>query len=222
MTKGLAAGIAVGSLVIVAAVTGFEQSDKVKGFEVPRFEADTTWPKLPNGWKLGVTSSIAVDRHDHVWILQRPRLEHHPSDAPPVLEIDEDGNYVQGWGGPADGYDWPYSEHGIAVDDNDNVWITGNNPYAGTGSDSSDDMLLKFTKTGSSFSRSVAETSARATPIQRAFTRPRISLPTRTRFLCLTDTATAGSSCLTRTRGHSNACGARSEIRRWTIHLRRT
>ena len=148
MTKGFAAAVAVVSLVIAAAVGGLAQSDKVAGFEVPRFEVDPDWPNLPNGWKLGITSSIAVDRHDHVWVLQRPRLEHHPSAAPPVLEIDEDGNYVQGWGGPADGYDWPFSEHGLAIDDNDNVWITGNNPYAGTGSDSSDDMLLKFSKTG--------------------------------------------------------------------------
>ena len=44
--------------------------------------------------------------------------------------------------------DWPHSEHGIAVDENDNVWITGNNPYPGTGEDDSDDMLLKFTRTG--------------------------------------------------------------------------
>ena len=58
------------------------------------------------------------------------------------------GTTSRGGGGPADGYDWPYSEHGLAIDDNENVWITGNNPYAGTGSDSSDDMLLKFTKTG--------------------------------------------------------------------------
>ena len=159
MTRKLAVSFAVGSVVIVAGVgqqlhggtapaNGLEQSDKVPGFELPRFEADPSWPKLPNGWKLGITSAIAVDSHDHVWVLQRPRLEHHPSDAPPVVEIDEDGNYVQGWGGPANGYDWPFSEHGIAIDDNENIWITGNNPYAGTGSDSSDDMLLKFTKTG--------------------------------------------------------------------------
>ncbi len=153
MSRGFAGGVAavaaaVMLLVAAAAASGRAQSDRVEGFEVPRFEVDPTWPRLPNGWKLGVTSSIAVDDDDHVWILQRPRLEHHPSDAPPVLEIDADGDYVQGWGGPADGYDWPYSEHGIAIDDDGAVWITGNNPYAGTGSDSSDDMLLKFSRTG--------------------------------------------------------------------------
>jgi hypothetical protein len=115
---------------------------------VPTFEVDATFFKLPNNWKIGVASSVAVDRHDHIWVLHRPRLVHVPSGAPPVLEFDENGNYLQGFGGPEKGYDWPYSEHGIAVDYKDNVWITGNNPYSGTGSITSDDMVLKFTNKG--------------------------------------------------------------------------
>ena len=168
MTRAFAAGVAIGSLAILTAACGMDQPDQmaesesagsevaasgtsgsdVPEYAVPRFEVDPDWPNLPNGWELGITSSIAVDQHDHVWILHRPRIEHRPSDAPPVLEIDADGNFVQGWGGLSDEYDWPHSEHGIAVDANDNVWITGNNPYPGTGEDDSDDMLLKFTRTG--------------------------------------------------------------------------
>src|SRR5437016_880806 len=89
--------------------------------------------------------------------------------APPVLQFSATGRYLQGWGGPAKGqYDWfnrgglfsahvecqsctterrrngdgrPGSgEHGIAVDDKDNVWLTGN----GNG----DGQILKFTKDG--------------------------------------------------------------------------
>ena len=37
------------------------------------FEVDASWPQLPNNWVLGQTPGIAVDRHDHVWILHRPR-----------------------------------------------------------------------------------------------------------------------------------------------------
>jgi len=41
---------------------------------LPRFEPDPHWPKLlPNNWMLGQVSGTAVDRHDHVWILHRPR-----------------------------------------------------------------------------------------------------------------------------------------------------
>ena len=48
--------------------------------------------------------------------------------APPVLEFDEKGKFVSAWGGPGQGYDWPDSEHGIAVDYKDRVWIGGSAP----------------------------------------------------------------------------------------------
>ena len=90
--------------------------------------------------------------------------------APPIVEFSADGKYLQGWGGPVKTgqYQWfnrgglnsahvecqsctaerrtngdgrPGSgEHGIAVDDNDNVWLTGN----GDG----DGQVLKFTRDG--------------------------------------------------------------------------
>jgi DNA-binding beta-propeller fold protein YncE len=57
--------------------------------------------------------------------------------APSVLEFDTDGKLLRAWGGPSDpgfiggkckaeaGCIWPNSEHGIYVDHNDNVWISG-------------------------------------------------------------------------------------------------
>jgi DNA-binding beta-propeller fold protein YncE len=60
--------------------------------------------------------------------------------APPVLEFDPAGNVVGHWGGPAEGYDWPTSNHGITVDHKGNVWIGAN--------EGSDAHLLKFTKAG--------------------------------------------------------------------------
>jgi hypothetical protein len=121
--------------------------------EIPRFTPDPFWPKhLPNQWILGQVSGVAVDSHDHIWVMQRPRTtEEHDNSlrdatadccrpAPAVLELDQEGNFVQGWGGPGDGYEWPNIEHGIFVDHDDNVWITGN----GDG----DTNLLKFSKSG--------------------------------------------------------------------------
>ena len=58
--------------------------------------------------------------------------------APGVLEFDADGKLRRAWGGPSDpgwlashckeeaGCIWPNVEHGIYVDDRDNVWIAGN------------------------------------------------------------------------------------------------
>jgi DNA-binding beta-propeller fold protein YncE len=121
--------------------------------EVPRFAPDPYWPKhLPNNWILGQVSGVAVDQQDHIWVVQRPRttdehdnyLRDRTADccqpAPAVLEFDQEGNFVQGWGGPGDGYEWPNIEHGIYVDHDDNVWLTGN----GEG----DTNLLKFSKSG--------------------------------------------------------------------------
>jgi DNA-binding beta-propeller fold protein YncE len=60
--------------------------------------------------------------------------------APPVLEFDAAGNFVEGWGGPGQGFEWPQTEHGIHVDYKGNVWISGNG--------AKDNQILKFTKDG--------------------------------------------------------------------------
>ena len=124
---------------------------------VPQYEVDTSWqwpPALPGGEAVGVVTYVAVDRRDHVWVLHRSRqvsAEHRQRAAPPVLEFDANGNFVQAWGGPAEGYDWPDTEHGLYVDHEDNVWITGLNPLEQAytdPTDRTDDMILKFTSSG--------------------------------------------------------------------------
>lgn len=121
--------------------------------EVPAYEWSPFWPPpLPNDWVIGTPTSVAVDPRDHIWVLHRFRTtpeDQRENAAPPVLEFDENGAFLGAWGGPANGYDWPDTEHGIYVDHANNVWITGINPRAGnTVSDRSDDMVLKFTRAG--------------------------------------------------------------------------
>ncbi len=121
----------------------------------PRFAVDPLWPKpLPNHWVIGSTVGVTVDSRDHVWIIHtRSSLNEREAKAgvltppgecctpaPPVLEFDAQGNLVGSWGGPGEGYDWPTTNHGIAVDPMDNVWIGGNGP--------DDAHLLKFTRNG--------------------------------------------------------------------------
>src|ERR1700719_369707 len=65
--------------------------------------------------------------------------------APSILEFDADGKLLKAWGGPSDpgfiggkckeeaGCIWPQSEHGIYVDQKDNVWISGNSGGARKG-----------------------------------------------------------------------------------------
>ena len=100
----------------------------------PQFQVDPLWPKpLPNHWILGSVTGVAVDAQDHVWIVHRgaasltvgtemgtgttpPTAEYCCSAAPPVLEFDAAGNLVSHWGGPGEGYNWPTTPGGIAVD----------------------------------------------------------------------------------------------------------
>ena len=118
--------------------------------DIPRFRVDPFWARdLPNDWILGQVSGVAVDDRDHVWIVHRPRtLDARQRGeegmccvpAPAVIEFDPEGNVVQAWGAPGDGFEWPDNEHGIHIDPEGNVWIGGN----GAG----DAHVLKFTADG--------------------------------------------------------------------------
>jgi hypothetical protein len=120
----------------------------LNGQEVPVFELDRTWPKLPNNWVLGVTSKVAIDSHGNAWIFHRPHTATGGTAAPPIVVLDKDGKFVRAWGGPAAGYDWPDSEHNIVVDAKDVVTISGSSPSGQSLTKRSDDMILKFTADG--------------------------------------------------------------------------
>jgi hypothetical protein len=135
------------------------------GKEAPRFEVDPFWPKpMPNNWVLGQAIGVAVDSRDHIWIVHRgsdpanldntelavpitgnragQRVGECCNPSPPVMEFDQAGNLVSAWGGPSPTreYEWPSSNHGIAVDAEGFVYIGGN----GAG----DAHVLKFTRDG--------------------------------------------------------------------------
>src|SRR5579862_7193545 len=115
----------------------------------PVFEPDTSWPQLPNNWVVGNVSKVVVDQHDNVWFIHRPRtVPAGKTAAPPVVELDKNGKFVQAWGGEGTGYDWPDSEHNIFVDSKDNVWISGSSPGGQSKTPRSDDMIIKFTNSG--------------------------------------------------------------------------
>jgi len=146
-------GLLVTDMVLQHAVAAQNGGGTVRA---PRFEVDPFWPKpLPNHWLLGSAIGVWVDERDHIWIIHRssatlnnnergaeltPATGECCKGAPPVLEFDAEGNLVQSWGGPGQGYEWPQSNHGIFVDHKGNVWIGGN----GAG----DSHVLKFTRNG--------------------------------------------------------------------------
>jgi DNA-binding beta-propeller fold protein YncE len=142
LASSVAVALALGAVTIMDSEAAPAPAPKAAR-EAPRFEVDPTWPKLPPRYIFGQVSSVSIDEQGHAWVLQRPssvRADQKDKAAPPVIEFDEQGNFIQAWGGPGQGYDWPEVEHGIYVDPRGNVWIGGNGP--------TDHHLVKFTKQG--------------------------------------------------------------------------
>lgn len=140
----------VGRLVIVPDISrplfgeaASAQGPHVGEGSVPTFEPDPSWPRVPAKWRLGGVSSVCADAGDNIWVIQRPRTlpaDQRAMAAPPVLEFDNAGNFIRGWGGEGDGYEWPQNEHSVYMDYKGFVWILG--------SDKLDGQILKFTKAG--------------------------------------------------------------------------
>ena len=119
-----------------------------------KFKVDAFWPKrLPNNWILGEVAGIATDANDHIWVLQRPgslddrekgaMLDPQSAEccvaAPSVIEFDQEGNVIQAWGNPDTTQRWITLEHGIFVDQHENVWVGGS---------FNDHVVLKFSNKG--------------------------------------------------------------------------
>jgi DNA-binding beta-propeller fold protein YncE len=124
--------------------------------KAPSFEVDPYWPQpLPNHWVLGSAVGVGVDSRDHVFVIHRrnsfnerteigaatsPKTGDCCIPAPNVLEFDPEGNLINSWGGPGEGYSWPSSNHGLTLDHKDNIWIGGNG--------AKDSHMLKFSRGG--------------------------------------------------------------------------
>jgi hypothetical protein len=68
---------------------------------LPTFAVDASWPKVPDKYKLGDISSIALDAQDNAYILHRPRTlkpEDAANTAPAVVVFDPGRQFPQGLG----------------------------------------------------------------------------------------------------------------------------
>ena len=125
MTKTqVCAGVVVLCAIATLATSGIGYAQVVAGQVVdnngaPQYRVDPFWPKpLPNRWSMQQVVGIFVDHLDHVWFLNRgvppspsswrPKLEsvRRPSAAlccvrgPELIEMDQQGNVLNAWGGP--------------------------------------------------------------------------------------------------------------------------
>ncbi len=82
---------------------------------------------LPDGWRFGRVSAVAVDSGGNVYVAQRgPR-------ADPIVVFDAGGKYIRSWGQGVCSM-----LHGLRVDRNDHVWVT----------DTGYHLVMEFTSDG--------------------------------------------------------------------------
>jgi len=86
------------------------------------------WPLLPDGRDLGAVAGVGIDTHGNVFVFHRNDRTWPPSDelsttpiaSPTVTAFDaQSGKVVAQWG--ENTFAMP---HGLAIDRNDNVWLT--------------------------------------------------------------------------------------------------
>src|SRR5258705_2890362 len=110
----LVTGAALATIVVGLGIwrPGVKEAKAGKS-DAPTFTVDWKWPKaLPHRWLVGQVAGVAVDQHDRIWIIQRPRTltedeagaQTRRSDccyrAPSVLQLARDGNLLRASGGP--------------------------------------------------------------------------------------------------------------------------
>ena len=96
----------------------------------PRYVFDPSWPKpLPNKWKMGGVTGLAIDKDDNVWVLNRPNdlrdlelyaeLTPAPADCctrpPSMIHINKAGDVIGSFDAP--------QGHGMDVDSQGYVYI---------------------------------------------------------------------------------------------------
>jgi hypothetical protein len=123
----LAVGAAAAAALVV--VTTQERA-KAQASTAPRYLFDPAWPQpLPNNWKMGGVTGLAVDKDDNVWVLNRPNdttgAEDNASTSPPtahccvrppaMIHLDKTGKVIGSFDAP--------QGHGMDVDSQGFVYI---------------------------------------------------------------------------------------------------
>ena len=130
---------ACGVVAFAAAILVSQQAPNAQG-SAPSYAVQPLWPQpFPTQQVIGSIGGVAVDSRDHVWTVnlgassleerEKGMMIDPPSSsiccvaAPFVIEFDPAGKMVSHFGGPGQGYQWPETPGGIAVDAQGNVWI---------------------------------------------------------------------------------------------------
>src|SRR3954464_5874422 len=110
MRKHRGLRVLVGALALTALVcVVYVGTDAQAPAGAPKYKFDPDWPKtMPNKWKIGGVTGLAVDKDDNVWVYDRPndlrdmelKAELNPPSAdcctrpPSLIHIDKNGNVM--------------------------------------------------------------------------------------------------------------------------------
>jgi DNA-binding beta-propeller fold protein YncE len=131
---------ALGICALLFAAGVFHGRLGAQGQTAPKFKVDVSWPKpLPNKWKMGGVTGLAVDKDDNIWVYDRPgdltSIEIEAEQDPPIADCCVHPPamiHIAGHDGPGykDGevigsFDAPQG-HGMAVDQQGFVYLGQN------------------------------------------------------------------------------------------------
>ena len=120
----------------------------------PQYRVDPFWPKpLPNRWSMQQVTGLYVDHMEHIWFINRGRAALPIELAaelgsgaalccvrgPEIIELDQEGNVLNAWGGPGYHPLWPTYLQTVIPDSEGFVWVSG---------EAAQDSILKFTREG--------------------------------------------------------------------------
>ena len=130
--------VALGAVVVMTAVSGGQADAQSSSLPNP-YRSILDWGKLPQGRTWGQMAAIDIDRDGNVWSVERcggTTCDGRPE--APVLAFGPSGEVVKSLG--AGLFTFP---HGIAIDDEDNVWVTDGRASSGKGH-----QVIKFNPDG--------------------------------------------------------------------------
>jgi hypothetical protein len=121
--------------VVILAIPAFAQPNAAPN----PYQTVPGFFKLPAGRTMGSSSAVDIDSKGHIWIAERCGANFCAgSTLDPILEFDASGKLLRSFG--AGMFVFP---HGIAIDKDDNIWITD-----GQGRDGIGHVAIKFSPEG--------------------------------------------------------------------------
>ena len=118
-------------LIVVVGHMGYAQVNAPAGSNLPNpYRAVDKWAQLPAGVQFGAVSNVKPDAKGNVWVFHRGE--------PPIMQFDSSGKFLKSFG-----TGMFVQTHGLAIDNEGNIWATDQ-----LGKDGKGQQVFKFSPEG--------------------------------------------------------------------------